>query len=151
MQVWGSWETFCSHKEMMEMFKCCSDLFSIMKHLMNPFVQKGRVEVASCSSVTELKPGLGYFTASLTPWLPCVLCSPPIHCLTDGHVAVNHSCNKLISFDKLNRSWERTMSGGNCGGSAAAGRSKNILAPHLSQLNPNEFLDSVHEPIKQKK
>lgn len=57
MQVWGSWEIVCSHKEMMEMFKCCSDLFCIMKDLMNRFVQKGWVEVASCSSVTELKLG----------------------------------------------------------------------------------------------
>lgn len=41
MQVWGAGkDTANSHKEMMEVFKSCSDLFCVMKDLMNPFVSR---------------------------------------------------------------------------------------------------------------
>lgn len=43
------------------------------------------------------------------------------------------------------------MSGGNYSRSAATADCKNILAVHLNQLNPNEYLDSFQELIKQKK
>jgi len=54
MQVWGAGkDTANSHKEMMEVFKCCSDLFCFIKDLMSPLFLPPSSPEQSSSSVTE--------------------------------------------------------------------------------------------------